>query len=298
MSSLRDWARLDARWYEDPVLRAAAKQAPAAFVMWPVLVGMAKAASHVDDNPQGVVRVSIDDLAAACCVTSRRAMAALEALTEGEFVAVEAYRVGLLSVRLKSFAKWQTPRKSKAEHAANKRWRTSRGKGATSHHEVGEASPPRTHGVMPDVDVDVDDGAGKQPPAQAPSPLPPSPRSVAGQIRAAQRDLGSHVSQVIVAMIARRNGDAARLLTEREEFDDYWRKACELLDEFGPHRLRMAANKAGEANAVRMGFLATVCKADQRIAANASATDPDLAQSDWAGYTGTTATVPDPSEAA
>lgn len=121
MSALRDWARLDARWYEDPVLRACAKTAPAAFVMWPVLVAMAKAQSHVDDNPEGLIRVSMDDIARACCVTSRRAIAALDALAEGDFVTVDAHRVGVLCIRLKSFAKWQSPRKSRAEQAANRR---------------------------------------------------------------------------------------------------------------------------------------------------------------------------------
>jgi hypothetical protein len=295
VSKLRDWARLDARWYEDPVLRAVAKKAPAAFVMWPVLVGMAKAQSHVDDNPDGIVRVSLDDLARACCCTQLRAAAAIEALKDGEFVKVDADRVGLVRIRLLSFRKWQTPRKSAAEHAANKRWRTSRENVPLRQGEVDPASGSRPSLVMPDRDEDIDrDESASQPHARtsARGPLPPSPRSVGGQIRAAQRDLGSHVSQVIVSMIARRNSDAERLLTEREEFDGYWRPACELLDEFGPQRLRMAANRAGEQQAVRIGFLATVCKADQRVATAAAADNPDLAQSDWAGYTGTTATAP------
>lgn len=123
MTPLRDWARLDARWYEDPVLRAVTKQAPAAMVMWPVLVGMAKAASHVDDNPDGVIRVSLEDLARACCVTALRAATALEALSNGEFLTVETDSVGLNRIRLSTFMKWQTPRSSGAERAANKRWR-------------------------------------------------------------------------------------------------------------------------------------------------------------------------------
>lgn len=304
MSKLRDWARLDARWYEDPVLRAVAKKAPAAFVMWPVLVGMAKAQSHVEDNPEGIVRVSLDDLARACCVTNLKAAAAIEALKDGEFVRVDADRVGLVRIRLSSFAKWQTPRASKAEREANHRWRKSREKASLRDVSVTAAGRSNDGHAMPDRDEDVDiDRTASQPVARtsARGPLPPSPRSVAGQIRSAQRDLGSHVAQVIVGMIARRNGDANRLLTEREEFDQYWRPACELLDEHGPQRMRMAANRAGAESAVRIGFLETICRSDQRVATAAAADDPDLAQSQWAGYTGTRAsTVPnhDPEAAA
>lgn len=149
--------------------------------------------------------------------------------------------------------------------------------------------------------VDTGDTDGQQQHASgdaAPTPLPASPRSVAGQIRAAQRDLGSYVGSVIVGMIARRNGDRDRLLTERQEFDEYWRPACTLLEEHGPHRLRMAANRAGSENAVHIGFLRTICNSDQRVAAAAAERDPDLAQSDWAGYTGVTATAPNPGDAA
>jgi len=147
LSALRDWARLDARWYEDPVLRACAKQAPAAFVMWPVLVGMAKAQSHVDDNPDGLVRVSMDDLANACCVTVRRAIAALEALKDGEFLTVDAHRVGVVCIRLISFSKWQSPRKSKAEQAAKRRTLNSRDFGPLGSHRVAVVSPSSNHDV-------------------------------------------------------------------------------------------------------------------------------------------------------
>lgn len=115
--------------------------------MWPVLVGMAKAQSHVDDNPDGLVRVSMDDLANACCVTSRRAIAALDALKDGEFLTVDAHRVGVVCIRLNSFSKWQSPRKSKAEQAAKRRTLNSRTFGSLGSHHVTEVLPSSNHDV-------------------------------------------------------------------------------------------------------------------------------------------------------
>lgn len=156
MTALRDWARLDARWYEDPVLRAAARQAPAAFVMWPVLVGMAKARSHAVDNPDGRIVIDVHDLAHACCITNRRALAAIEALTEGEFIDVTAEKVGSLCIVLRSFAKWQTPRKSNAERKANTDFLFCREKDAISNGEVTARSRSGNGQVAPDIDIDID----------------------------------------------------------------------------------------------------------------------------------------------
>jgi hypothetical protein len=92
--------------------------------MFAVLLGKAKAASHATENPDGSIVISIEDLAGSCCTTKGRASSALKALEEGEMVSVGVDRVGLIRVTLNGFAKWQTPRQSKAErmevHAHNK----------------------------------------------------------------------------------------------------------------------------------------------------------------------------------
>jgi hypothetical protein len=127
--------------------------------------------------------------------------------------------------------------------------------------------------------------------------LPPGPRTVTGQIRAAQRDLGSHVASAIARMIARRNGTRDSLLSVDDELSDYWKPACDLLAEFGAQRLRDAVNTAGDAP-IRIGYLRSILRTNEAALAMAAVDNPDLAQSDWAGYTGTTAIAPDPSEAA
>jgi hypothetical protein len=129
MSALRDWARLDARWYEDPVLRAAATEAPGSFVMWPVLVGMAKARSHALDNPDGRITISLEDLANACRLTKHRAGAAMSALVDADLIAVTAEKINVICITLNGFAKWQTPRKSRADRKAHADFEKCREKG-------------------------------------------------------------------------------------------------------------------------------------------------------------------------
>lgn len=106
-------------------------------------------------------------------------------------------------------------------------------------------------------------------------PLPASQREPAGQIKRAKRDLGSHAAQVILGMIGRRASDSG-MLTERKELEEYWRPACELLSEHGPQVLREALNRAGGGNAVRIGFVQTVCNQISRESAEPDE-DPELA---------------------
>jgi uncharacterized protein YcbK (DUF882 family) len=94
--------------------------------MWPVLVAMAKAHSHAIDNPFGRIMISVDDLAAACRVTRKRADAALAALHEGELIDIVSDKTDIVCVSLNGFEKWQTPRKSRAEQAANRKILNSR----------------------------------------------------------------------------------------------------------------------------------------------------------------------------
>lgn len=159
MSALRDWARLDARWYADPLVRAAAAVAPEVMVLWPVLVGMAKHESHADDNPHGVILIHLDDLAHACRRDANDTHSALKALEEVGLIWSTTEAANALRISLSGFAKWQTARKSDAERRANKRWRdddASRENVSLSHGRVTVASRP-SHGlVMPDVDVDID----------------------------------------------------------------------------------------------------------------------------------------------
>jgi len=159
MSALRDWARLDARWYADPLVRAAAASASEVMVLWPVLVGMAKHESHADDNPHGVILIHLDDLAHACRRSAECTHAALNALDESGLIWYTTEAANTLRISLSGFAKWQTARKSDAERKANKRWRdeaASRENVSLRHGDGTDASRSRHAEGMPDVDIDVD----------------------------------------------------------------------------------------------------------------------------------------------
>lgn len=116
------WARLDAGWHRDPVLRAAAEIEPACMTLWPILVAEAKAESHVDRNPLGVVRATTRQLADLAVVDPERVTRALELLVEGEFITCDRGRLGTVSIALVEFSKWQTPRRSKGERDERSRY--------------------------------------------------------------------------------------------------------------------------------------------------------------------------------
>lgn len=261
MSAPRDYARLHHSWYLDPVLVACAAQVPAAMHVWPVLLGMAKATSHVDGNPTGIISTSAAQLSMIVHASPERIEAALDVLVEGELVTVEKEgRLGTLRITLAGFTKWQTPRGSSADTSQtyrDKQKRASRGKAAERDTSVtapsgesdgegeGEereskaaASSSNAHGAKPAADS-----------------VPPKARSVAGQIQAARRELESHASSVIDAMIGRRQASTDRMLSETVLLEEYWKPALRLLSEHGRFRLRDALNKAGAANAARISYL-------------------------------------------
>jgi hypothetical protein len=109
------WARLDAAWYTDAVLRAATRQEPACMTLWPILIAMAKADSHAECNPTGTVVRAVEDLADAAMMDAGTVRRALELLAEGEFLECSDGRLGTVEIRLSRFEKWQNARKSKAE---------------------------------------------------------------------------------------------------------------------------------------------------------------------------------------
>jgi hypothetical protein len=125
--------------------------------MFPVLVAMAKHHSHATDNPDGRIEIHLDDLARACCVTRGRAGSALEQLTDADLVRVTAAKVGTLAITLNGFAKWQTPRMSRAERKAladfEKKCRENTSQGGAP---VAEGSRSGGAQVTPDIDLDID----------------------------------------------------------------------------------------------------------------------------------------------
>ena len=160
-----EWARLSVRWYTDPVLRAAAKQAPAALAMFPVLLAKAKASSHVTKNPAGSIKITLEDLAAHCCCTKGRATKALEALVDGELVTMDAERLGILRLTLPAFGEWQTPRGSKQEQDEHRADRIRSEVGSTSNGTRLDIEPASNGTQSRDVhDQSPTDFAGKTPP--------------------------------------------------------------------------------------------------------------------------------------
>jgi hypothetical protein len=90
--------------------------------------------------------------------------------------------------------------------------------------------------------------------------LPPHPRTVGGQIRKAQGQLGYLAVHVRECIGRRSNGD----LPQTRELADYWRPACALLADHGADRLGKAFGVAAQEAASSMKFVQKVCERMQR----------------------------------
>lgn len=111
----RDYARLHWDWYEDPVLAEAADEEPAALWLWPLLIAMAKEASHAHTNPTGKLKTSTAQLARVLHVERARIERAVELLQDGDLVTVTPDGKMAIVLELPAFARWQAPRWSAAE---------------------------------------------------------------------------------------------------------------------------------------------------------------------------------------
>ena len=116
------WTRLSANWYKDPVLCTMAEQQPAVLQLWPVLIGMAKASSHYQHNPEGKIEATPRTIANESFLSVDVVEQCLELLAEGEMLSMDKSPYGL-SIVLQSFTRWQTPNGSNAERLANRRWK-------------------------------------------------------------------------------------------------------------------------------------------------------------------------------
>lgn len=121
IEDLRDWAKLDARWYEDARIELAADECQASFVMWPVLIAKAKAASSARRNPDGVIHITPRQLAFACRCEVDLTGPALQALERQGLISLTAEGNKCLSISLVGFARWQKPRGSEADRKARYR---------------------------------------------------------------------------------------------------------------------------------------------------------------------------------
>lgn len=136
MSGLRDWTKLDARWYEDADLLACADDVAECFQMWPVLVAKAKADSHAATNPDGTITIAPRRLAfdARCSIDSIGP--ALQVMTDHGLLTFTAEGTKELRITLAGFSKWQAPRRSAADRQAryreNKKAAISRGSDGVS----------------------------------------------------------------------------------------------------------------------------------------------------------------------
>jgi hypothetical protein len=154
LSALRDWAKLDTRWYEEPDLLAATDAAPEAFAMWPVLIAKAKAESSASRNPDGTVRIAPRSLAFDAQCAQDRIGAALDAMAAEGLIRYTAEGTKELLITLNGFAKWQSPKGSNADRQARKREKNvpisgENNAGDTARHSATQNDPQ-------DVDVDVD----------------------------------------------------------------------------------------------------------------------------------------------
>jgi len=156
----RNYARLHYRYWDDPVLEAIADDCPCAIAFWPLLVCLAKAASHDVENPSGIIKITAKKLAQLlrdiCPVEDVETM--LELLEEGEMISVQQTKF-YMKIRLSKFDSWQTSLSSAAERKQNERdaktWSASRDFIPESHGTVtGESRV--SHGTVTYTDTETD----------------------------------------------------------------------------------------------------------------------------------------------
>lgn len=143
----RNYARLHFAWYRDPVLEAIADEDPAAVWAWPLLVSMAKEASHATTNPTGEVECAPGRVARALHLDADRVRAVLDLLAEGELVTLlEPSSPRLVRFRLTSFDRWQTPRSGSAEREQARRDRGTASREKASERDAGVSGSLRSVG--------------------------------------------------------------------------------------------------------------------------------------------------------
>lgn len=140
----RDYARLHFDWYEDEVLRAIGELEPAVMAIWPVLLAMAKKASHAERNPLGCVQTTHGKVAHNAMTDAATVQRVLPLLVEGGFITLESTGDGALVqplITLSNFAKWQVPRSGAAERKQAAR-DASRGNVPERHGDVAGSVTP------------------------------------------------------------------------------------------------------------------------------------------------------------
>lgn len=154
MEDIREWAKLDARWFEEPKLLMASDECEVAFRLWPVLIGKAKAESSAKRNPDGVVHITPRKLAFDARCEIAEIGPALQALERHALISYSAEGNQCLSISLVGFARWQNPRGSEAHkkerYRAKKKLQESR-----ENAEVSTACPPDVHPVSTACPPDV-----------------------------------------------------------------------------------------------------------------------------------------------
>lgn len=162
MEDIREWAKLDARWFEEPKLLMASDECEVAFRLWPVLIGKAKAESSAKRNPDGVVQITPRKLAFDARCEIAEIGPALQALDRHALITCSAEGNQCLSISLVGFARWQNPRGSEAHkkerYRAKKKLQESRENTEASTscppdvHPVSTSCPPGVPFVSPRVD--------------------------------------------------------------------------------------------------------------------------------------------------
>lgn len=128
--NLPTWLKVKVQWYNDEVLRVAAKQEPSALVVWPILLSLAKECSHETRNPTGTIQTSATALGELALQDADSVARALDLLAEGELIELVPGRLGTCQIRVCRFNYWQTVKGSSSDRAANSRANASREKAA------------------------------------------------------------------------------------------------------------------------------------------------------------------------
>lgn len=154
MTTLREWAKLDTRWYEDPTLLACSDECRNALYLWPLLVAKAKASSGVAANPTGEIRIAPRRLAFDSQFSIDELTAALEAMQRHGLLVFQTNATEFV-VSLTKFEKWQEPRGSNAERQARYRAKQKAANSRDSNGGVTESNGALQK-VTKDLDLDLD----------------------------------------------------------------------------------------------------------------------------------------------
>lgn len=111
-----DYARVHYKWYRDEVLDVITDEQPDAAFLFIILLSLAKEESHYETNPQGLIRRTILQISRVLKKDEQTIKECLQLLADGELIVItDAGKMGIKSIEVVNFTKWNAPRGSQRE---------------------------------------------------------------------------------------------------------------------------------------------------------------------------------------